>query len=494
MGLTDLPPELILRMSSLLTTPELGTLRRASKFIEAVLFDSFAREFFGKRQFMIEHVSLQCLVDISNHPTLSARLAEVIIGLDVLQTDSDSDYSSDRSRARYIAGHASRRVLLETGQARDMLEEAFSKLPNLRTVGLRDYAGAGRYRDGADAVWRSYGWSYDYDSDGLQTSHPRSMSLASPESAFPLILYAVGRANARPTNIEVFLRKRSKLTPLALNVVDGLMAPAVVPVLAGLKKLLLTVSLSERYSYGTPSAGASNDRMADVPLKRLLLHTPNLQVLRINFENDQPLAQDFLEWLGTPASTPAPTADVTHVHVSPVALAALTHLDLGMLSVQGPTLVKVVAKLKLTSLNLWKVSLQCKDVDEFEAEPNRWRQFFENFAAALPADTALTTMMVGYPYQCYYGDPKLTFSHESTRIQFSPERSQRSKTPLDTVSYRGGYGASIKDWMLSMVERTSAIVLPSADEDSESESDDDGDGVDVGDIDEDEDESEDEDA
>jgi hypothetical protein len=53
-GILDLPPELLLRVSQDLTTPELGSLRRSCKIIEQALFKSFAKEFFTKRQFMIE--------------------------------------------------------------------------------------------------------------------------------------------------------------------------------------------------------------------------------------------------------------------------------------------------------------------------------------------------------------------------------------------------------------------------------------------------------
>lgn len=100
MNLLRLPPELIIRVSSHLTTPELGYFRRTCKHVEANLFDTFAREFFTKRQFMIEHISLQALVDIANHPVLSRRLTEVIIGLDAIP--QDPDYLTATSKAAYV--------------------------------------------------------------------------------------------------------------------------------------------------------------------------------------------------------------------------------------------------------------------------------------------------------------------------------------------------------------------------------------------------------
>ena len=45
MALSQLPPELLLRMSDHLTTSELGHLRLTCKAVESTLFDTFAKEF-----------------------------------------------------------------------------------------------------------------------------------------------------------------------------------------------------------------------------------------------------------------------------------------------------------------------------------------------------------------------------------------------------------------------------------------------------------------
>lgn len=107
---------------------------------------------------MVEHVSLQALVEISRHPILSHRLEEVLISTEMLdRPHQDPDHSSD---------HTLREFLLRTGEARDMMAEAFSNLKNLRVVGLRDFNGSpgSRARDGPDAYWQSYGESYEADS------------------------------------------------------------------------------------------------------------------------------------------------------------------------------------------------------------------------------------------------------------------------------------------------------------------------------------------
>ncbi|KAF1350006.1 hypothetical protein BDV97DRAFT_352965 [Delphinella strobiligena] len=345
-NLFQLPQELLLRVSFHLTTSELGYFRQTCKQVEAALFDSFSKEFFTKKQFMIEHVSLQALVDIANHPTFSRQLSEVIIGLHTFE--NDSGYERPSSKERYRAGHVSRSVLLETGQAHDMLVEAFSKLPNLRTLGLRDYNAQGRLRDGQDAVWRSYGWTHGVN-HGLNAALAlpmlrRSMNLASPESTLPLLIYALGCARAKPENIEVFLRKRPKLTPASFNLLDGFMAPKTVPVLAGLRRLMLTIALDAHNYYGAPRVLHDNESVTGVPLQRLLHYTPALEILRLNFDPEQFFAQPLLKWLGQPVSGSTPAAGSA---IPPVLLSHLTSLDLGMLNVEAGTLHNVITKFSL---------------------------------------------------------------------------------------------------------------------------------------------------
>lgn len=70
----QLPPELVLRVASHLTTTELGAFRLISRGIERICFETFAKQFFTKRQFMLEQVSLEALAAIANHQTLSPYL------------------------------------------------------------------------------------------------------------------------------------------------------------------------------------------------------------------------------------------------------------------------------------------------------------------------------------------------------------------------------------------------------------------------------------
>lgn len=480
MSLLGLPQELLLRVSSHLTTRELGCFRRTCKHVEASLFDSFAKGFFTKRQFMIEHVSLQALVDIANHPTLSQRLSEVIISLHMF--DELSAAESDEH------GHINRALLLESGLARDMLVDAFSKLPNLRTVGLRDYNARGRDRDGEGlmGMWRSYGWSYGIKRDDhghaqwlpSVQSMTTEMRLASPETTFGLILYALGCAGARPDSIEVFLRRR-KLTTTSLSILNGPMAAKVMPVLAGLKTLMLIVTLEyTKYSrqFGAPWLAYDGDNATVAPMQRLLHRVPDLETLRLNFDYKQFFAPRFLDWLGKPVPTSPPPGS----SIPPVSLAKLTSLDLGQLNVTSPTLLSVITNFTgLQSLSLWKITLQCKNTEDFKDKPDRWARFLEDLSDALSVSTQLDSVLIGWAYQARYPSSHVSESapirfrlgDADVTTNFNPGRHDHTIV-TEKVTYHASRGpTTMADWLRDMSGRTTCLVADDDSSDTEADSD-----------------------
>ena len=208
------------------------------------------------RQFLVEEVSLQALVDISKHPTLSKRINEVI--LDTAQyMDTMGPASSPP-----LGGNLDSSMLVWSGLARDMLVEAFQnvggcpschdakltdlQLPNLTKVGVRDYDGMGRYRDGNRAMWRSYGHS-------LSGAWPPNRGKVHP--VWTLLLNALGISGADVSSIEVFLRSHWHLTDGAFDVVSGRMLDRVAPVLAKLRKLMLSLT-TDRVSHTGPRYGS----------------------------------------------------------------------------------------------------------------------------------------------------------------------------------------------------------------------------------------------
>jgi hypothetical protein len=236
----DLPAELIISISSHLTTPELGLMRVSCKRIEQTLFDDFAKEFFTKRQFMIEHDSLNTLVAIANHPKLSAHLTEVLISTHRRwRTSNTTDEVIER---RFNTMEPDHSVLIATGMARDLLREAFSKLPNLKSVGIRDFDGKGRIRDGPRARWRSWGWAA-YPGEYLTIMDDASQ-------LFALVVTAIGEACAQIPKVEVILRHTIGLQPAAFYI-----GTSTALVLAGLQRLMLDVG----WAPVSPTANLLND-------------------------------------------------------------------------------------------------------------------------------------------------------------------------------------------------------------------------------------------
>lgn len=82
-SLLSLPLELLIYISSFVSTPDLAALRLTCKQTEKSLYEWFSDEFFIKKQFMLTQPSLQVLLDISRHVSLSKKLKHLIIATNV---------------------------------------------------------------------------------------------------------------------------------------------------------------------------------------------------------------------------------------------------------------------------------------------------------------------------------------------------------------------------------------------------------------------------
>jgi hypothetical protein len=138
-SLLTLPLELLVAVSSYLTTPDLGALRLTCKQTEKSLFEWFAGEFFTKKQFMLTYKSLQAFVDISKHVSFSKKLTHVIIATNAYR-EIPLRFRDSEQAERYVQGEQDQNVLLSTGICLEMLTEAFQNLENLHTVGIRDFS------------------------------------------------------------------------------------------------------------------------------------------------------------------------------------------------------------------------------------------------------------------------------------------------------------------------------------------------------------------
>lgn len=455
--ITDIPPELMVRIASYLTTAELGPLRRSCKQIEANLFDNFASEFFTKRQFMVEHNSLEALVGIANHPGLAARLTEVLIGTQVLDGSSRITAKED-----FLEGRLKREMLLSSGKAHEMLAEAFSKLPNLRIVGLRDYNGAGRIRDGHGARWRSWGWSaatHSYES--------------SPDALFPLLISALRTADARPENIEVILRK-SQLSTDSLSVANEQTIASRQPPLSTLRVLFLAVSQRRdvAHQWGAPWDTYDNTDTTDAPFRRFLHAVPALEHLRLNFSPEQFLAHRMLDWLSMPTSSATSTA--SQLPVPPVHMPHLSTLDLGMANVSAQTLVKVLMKFDLKAFSLWKITMQAQDTST-----DCWSRFLDALSTRLPATTSLRKIKIGNLSQHRF-EKNGNMWGPMTPVSFVAEGTDPEKKAeaqkLQSAEFKAQYtGKKVHEWLKELSELTfvpGVHTVPEPESESEAEEED----------------------
>lgn len=314
--------------------------------------------------------------------------------------------------------------------------DAFSKLPNLRTVGLRDYEGRGRGRDGEDAAWRSYGWRFALVPSGEE--RPRFsrnyISRGDPSHIFPLILQALGIADVRPENIQVFLRD-SAVHLTAFNVNASIVRAKVSPVLHELKTLLLAIDPRQRPPYATH--GFHN-------LENFLQHTPLLQHLRLNFvlQRDTDLKL-FLMWLASPFGS-----DASYPTHPPVQLEHLTRLDLGLLISAGQALVDVVSKFNLQSLSLHKIRLleRCRPENA-----EIWAEFLSNLAEAFKNPGQVTDLSIGWASQAYteHGSFQYVNFAKKVTLNANGEKEYDDLEPL--VIYRKQKdGIDVREWLRDM--------------------------------------------
>ncbi|KAK1774750.1 hypothetical protein QBC45DRAFT_336933 [Copromyces sp. CBS 386.78] len=377
--LTRMPQEVLTRITYFVRTPDLCNARLTCRSLENALYYSFAYEFFRKKQFMIYGPSLQVLVDISKHPSLSHHLKHVIIGTDqIIPPNRISAATDDQKSLNWHLAYADQQTLLVSGRARDMLVEAFKNLRHLETVDLRDFHSSSRTRDG-NATWSSYGHNTLLETTGVKpfTGQPRAGEEDYPTRLFALITHALAAAKARPPGIEVVIRENWAVRDHGF-LVPTYLEPDLLPVLTGLKKLHVVLDIN-KVTYGDID-------IQYLFFKKFLAFTPNLTWLRINFRRSTSYhgeEEALLKWLasslrpGTWSSPGLINADPSRFP-PPVELHHLEQLDIGQLSVSANTLTRLFRKFSptLKVISLRRVKLQHNSdqhsFDMGDDEQNPW--------------------------------------------------------------------------------------------------------------------------
>jgi hypothetical protein len=402
------------------------------------LFDTFAKEFFTKKQFMCTTASLQTLVNISKHETLKKFLKHCIVGLESYDATRHNPAANDVQRKAFRLGLADQFALMSSGRDRDLLATAFRQLPNLETVGIRDYEADGRERDGS--CWRSYGVPTVF--------RETSCNLGSGSSQFAskiFLLLMQALADAERTIqvpcIEIILRKYGNgLNDLAFFLSKD---PKMDKVLDGLQQLLLTINLD---------AEMTRTELPGPTMMGAFLHRANsLQHVRLNFADQR---GDILK---------SSSFVLQNLCTQSNLLPNLRCLELGMLSVKPEILVQIISKFSATirHVSFWKVVLAQDTADRWKDEASihryhPWPRVLRDLSMA----TQMTSMTVGCLSQWN------TSKHGPlTKIHFSNNDVSRN------------YSGNMKEWLPKLLGELE-VEWPSDDDEDSDQSETDYDGED----------------
>lgn len=392
--LLAIPFEVLINITSYLTTPEYGGLRVVCRHLDASLFQPFAREFFTKKAFILTEFSLQALVDISNS-RFGPSLKCLIINLERPGTIQWSAPNSISREEFY-----NHKTLMSSGRDVELITEALRNLPNLETFGLRDFPSSGRYRDGGAELWRPYGAQTFERQTGAMLSRPsfnynneRQMSanLIYVCHAFLTSLRALGHAKMAhcPPRLEVILR-HCHIPDFGFNI-PRYLEPTILPVLQDLKVLFLDLGRLTFPSYMV-KMGAIIEAYPGFLATLFLSKLQSLEHLRLNFRDcADGAATPLFRWL---AQSP-PTLQTLTAPVGPAlgvgsdrvpslpdapSLPRLEQLDIGMITTELFPLLGLFRRYKssLRKISLHRVRLQPGGLTGDEpVKTNLWARFLD---------------------------------------------------------------------------------------------------------------------
>ena len=396
--LLALPLEMLIHISSYLTTADYGNLRLVCKHLQASYFKPFAQEFFTKRQFMLTEFSLGTLVEISKS-CYAPFLTHLIISVHSILPEFDptirtNDDTADAARSnKFMDECIKHQLLISTGQDCELLAEALQNLPGLKIIGMRNFNSTGRYRDGKEALWNSYGTTTLLTQTGLRLPQPlhRTRDQNIIAHVFVTILRALGKCSqTRPERFEVILRGLA--LPEKAFYIPHYLEPSVIPVLSNLKALFLDLNSA----FGVFKS-ASKQQIQGMVLESFLHRVPALEHLRLNFQDvTRSYVGEFLQRLSRPCDGSGPSSGLDSVYGKPILEASglprqippvnfpnLTQLDIGFLTIDPHVLMGLFKKFKptLRGISLHRVELQ-PEVAQRQGNPDLWAKLFDMLAAS----------------------------------------------------------------------------------------------------------------
>ncbi|KAI0022310.1 hypothetical protein F4780DRAFT_733770 [Xylariomycetidae sp. FL0641] len=420
--LLAVPLEVLLHITSHLSTPDYGHVRRTCRRAEALLFGPFAQEFFTKKQFFFAEFSLKHLVAISESrfaPCMKYLIINIGNLAFLLRMPSRvTERATPKQLNRLNDEVCKFTAYMEDNHDLALLTKALDNLPNLVTLGLRDFNSNTRYRD--NTVWRPYGSNTLARETGYDFSlYSAYQSLSRYEREYVLrrlfrgLLQAVAKVHRQqrvvgserqslPTRLEVILR-HGPLGDSAFALPDH-MGETISPVLTDLKALFLVIDGKDLGTYiGDPSRPTN---YSQYHLSHFLYKAQSLEHLRLNlvlFRHTD--IANFFGWLaGDPNvvlnknSEGNGTGDgddnsnnhhENEGHVPPwpptPAFSRLEVLEIGMVAVKPQMLLAVIRRYKSTlrSISLHRIRLEPDFEPNNNKEVNLWYKLLGQVRYAL---------------------------------------------------------------------------------------------------------------
>jgi hypothetical protein len=143
------PVEMVAKIASFLSASDICALRLTCKTMHDLLEDFFLHKFFRSKQFLMHGYSLQALVDMSAHPTISPAMKHVFLGthrLYVPNRNVPQTRTFTSAQIHHIHGYLAIQTYLQhTAAELAMLIKAFLGLKNLETFSIRDFDKSDEY-------------------------------------------------------------------------------------------------------------------------------------------------------------------------------------------------------------------------------------------------------------------------------------------------------------------------------------------------------------
>ena len=387
---------------------------------------------------MLEHHSLKVLRDISKHPTLGGRVQTVIISTHYWPQ------SPIRDSAFSDAGLITRKLLLRSGLAKELLTTAFANLPNLQTVGIRDYFASKSSGTGANLPNKSYGWSFIIGNH-IHTEGDGGRADSCP--IFPFLIYCLGSAGACPDKFNVELQGETRLSIRDFAVLSPDLGDIVRPTLQG----LVSVKLSLQHAWGNYNL-CPHRQWAEVTA--FLRETVSLRQLSLDF-NKHGLAFDrLLVALVDERKVPEPSPFLPH----------LEGLKFSNLTVDATTLVQTLVAFDLTRFTLEHVSLE-NDEDPM-LHKDRFPSFVNALADQWPEESRIQRATIS-SLAVYDGHGRAVSNGEYNMIHTYPIRfgrptvdnTESARVPLTKVEFpdpaqEQSVEKDFPEWLRGLVNRS----------------------------------------